>query len=99
MTYTALLEYIRKAKDCGASDAEVTDRLRKAGWYQVDVQDALELYRRLTSNTAREDCAPDRPPAPSLLERVAPRHYDPHLIAVAALSFAVGFLGYVVLTR
>jgi len=100
MTYSALLEYIRKAKDCGASDDEVAGRLQKAGWYRVDVQDALELYRRLTANTAREDYGPDTPaPAPSLLERVAPRHYDPHLIAVAALSFAIGFLGYVVLTR
>jgi len=99
MTYQSLLEYIRKAKDCGASDEEVTQRLRAAGWYQVDVKDALELYRRLTANTAKEDCVPERPPAPTLLERVAPRHYDPHLIAIAALSFAIGFLGYVVLTR
>ena len=100
MTYHALLEYIRKAKDCGASDEEVASRLRKAGWYQVDVQDALELYHRLTANTAKEDCAPAaNVPKPSLAERMVPRHYDPHLIAVASLSFSLGFLAYVWFTR
>lgn len=100
MTYHALLEYIRAAKDCGASDVEITGRLVKAGWYKVDVQDALELYRKLTANTVHGDYTPQcDPPKPSLSERIAPRHYDPHLIAVAAVSFGIGFLAYVWLTH
>ena len=100
MTYHALLEYIRKAKDVGASDVEISDRLAKAGWYRVDVQDALELYRRLTTTTRAGDYSPQaEPPKPSLAERIAPRHYDPHLIAIAAVSFAVGFVLYVWLTH
>jgi len=99
MPYHALLEYIRAAKDCGASDVEITNRLHKAGWYRVDIQDALELYRKLTANTSNGDYVPAiEPPKPSVMERIAPRHYDPHLIAVAAASFAVGFLVYVWLT-
>lgn len=95
MTYSALLEYIRKAKDYGASDEEVVKRLRAAGWYQVDADDALRLYRKLTTHNEAAVRAPSpTPPSPSALERVIPRHYDPHLIAVAALSFALGFLGY-----
>jgi hypothetical protein len=96
MTYHGLLEYIRKAKDYGASDEEVIKRLRSAGWYQVDVQDGLDLYRKLTSeNGGGSAYRPmPAPPTPSLLERVVPRHYDPHLIAVAAMSFALGFVGY-----
>lgn len=100
MTYHALLEYIRAAKDCGASDMEVAERLHRAGWYRIDVQDALELYRRLTANTTQSAYEPSgNPPRPSLLERVAPRHYSSQLVAVAAVAFAVGFLSYVWLTR
>lgn len=99
MTYHALLDYIRAAKDCGASDVEITDRLHRAGWYKIDVQDALELYRRLTANTAPGAYVPSgNPPTPTLLERLAPRHYDPHIIALSVVSFTIGFLAYVWLT-
>lgn len=101
MTYHGLLEYIRKAKDYGAPDEEIIRRLRAAGWYQVDVQDALELYRKLAGGTG--GFAPHQPlpaaPKPSPLERIIPRHYDPHLIAVAVVSFALGFLGYLWLSQ
>jgi len=100
MTYHALLEYIHQAKDCGASDVEIADRLHGAGWYRVDIQDALDLYRKLTASTSNGDYTPQRePPKPSLTERIAPRHYDVNLIAVAAISFAVGFIVYVWLTH
>jgi hypothetical protein len=87
MSHHALLEYIRKAKDCGASDADVADRLHKAGWYRVDVQDALELYPKLAVAS----------------KRVAVQHrrshsYDPYLVAVAVLSFVVAFFGFLWLT-
>jgi hypothetical protein len=98
MTYHALLEYIRNAKKCGASDVDISDRLHKAGWYRVDVEDAMALYNRLTSQS-QNDCAPTPPPKPSLGERVVPRHYDPYLVPVAAVSFAIGFIGYLLLTR
>jgi hypothetical protein len=98
MTYHALLEFIRAAKDCGASDVDITERLQKAGWYRVDVQDALELYRRLTANTTNGAYTPAcEAPKPSILERVAPRHYDVHMIAIATVSFVIGFLAYVLL--
>jgi hypothetical protein len=101
MTYHGLLEYIRKAKDYGAPDDEISRRLRAAGWYQVDVQDALELYRKLSGEygafAPHEPLPP--PPPPSMIERIVPRHYDPHLIAVAVLSFALGFLGYLWLSQ
>ncbi len=87
MSHHALLEYIRKAKNCGASDVDVSERLHKAGWYGVDVKDALELYQKITT------------PKPSLTERIVPRRYDPHLIAVAAVSFVFGFLLFLWLTH
>jgi hypothetical protein len=101
MTYHALLEYIRKCKDCGASDDEVAARLKQAGWYSVDVRDALDLYHRLTANTDGKDCEPNDKliPRPSFWERIAPRHYDPHIVAVAAGSFAIGFVGYLFLAN
>jgi hypothetical protein len=101
MSHNALLEYIRKARDCGASDAEIEKRLHAAGWYAVDVQDGLELYHKLTAMAEHKTCASQEPaaPKPSLTERIVPRSYDPHLIAVAAVSFALGFLLYVWLSR
>lgn len=100
MTYRALLEYIRAAKECGSSDNEVFEQLHQAGWYRVDVQDALELYQRLVAREAAMQCdmAPAAP-APNIAERLVPRHYDPHLIAVAAISFAVGFIGYLIIAN
>ena len=101
MAYSALLEYIRKAKECGAPDDEIIDRLVKAGWYRVDAQDAMLLYEKLTAPVARPgDCEPVRPaPAPSFVERLAPRHYEPQLVMVAALAFALAFVGYLLLSR
>jgi hypothetical protein len=96
MSHHTLLEYIRKAKDCGASDTEISDRLHTAGWYRVDIQDAFELYRKVVTPTDR-DCETAQPPAPNIAERLVPRSYDPHIIAVAALSFAIGFVGYILL--
>jgi uncharacterized protein Smg (DUF494 family) len=98
MTYHALLEYIRQAKDCGASDDEIMKRLTDAGWYTVDVQDVLQLYRKLTEQKPKTDaCEPVRTPKPSLAERIAPRYYDSHLIAVASVAFAIGFVGYLLI--
>lgn len=95
MTYHALLEFIRKAKGCGANDADIAERLHKAGWYKVDIQDAMELYRKITEPRETAVCEPTPvTPRPSVAERIAPRSYDPHLIAVAAVSFAIGFIAY-----
>lgn len=101
MAYSALLEYIRKAKGCDASDEEIVERLVKSGWYRIDATDALMLYGKLSAPTERLGiCEPLRPPPdPSLVERLAPRHYEPHLVAFAALAFAFGFVGYLVLSR
>jgi len=95
MTYHALLEFIRKAKGCGASDTDIAERLHKAGWYKVDIQDAMELYRKITAPKETIICEPTPlAPRPSVAERIAPRSYDSHLIAVAAVSFAIGFIAY-----
>ena len=100
MTYHALLEFIRKAKGCGASDTDIAERLHNAGWYRVDIQDAMELYRRITAPKETATCEPNpATPRPSVAERIAPRSYDPHLIAVASVSFAIGFIAYLFLAR
>ena len=99
MAYRALLEYVRRAKDFGASDVEIGDRLRHAGWYRVDIDDALALYRRLTVPLDRRQCESERPPRPSMIERVVPHHYDPRAIAIACISFVLGFLGYMFFAR
>lgn len=100
MSHHVLLEYIRKAKDLGGDDATIMERLLTAGWYRVDIQDAMELYHKLTTTHAG---APHQPlptaPEPTVFERIAPRSYDPHIAAVAALSFAIGFIGYLILTK
>ena len=95
MSHHALLEYIRTAKEHGANDADISQRLHTAGWYHVDVQDALQLYARLTSIPGQTVQAYQSAPVP----RNTLRHYDPRLIAVAVLSFAIGFIGYVWLAR
>lgn len=100
MPYHALLEYIRTAKDIGTSDDEVITRLTKAGWYKIDAQDALDLYRRLTANTALGAYSPQgEPPAPSLMERVAPRHYDTHVVVLAIFAFVVGLIVFFALAQ
>jgi len=99
MTYHALLEFIRKAKGCGASDTDIAERLHKAGWYKVDIQDAMELYQKISAPKTNATCEPTpTPPRPSVAERIAPRSYDAHLIAIAAVSFAIGFIAYVLLS-
>ncbi len=91
-----LLEYIRKAKEGGASDADIADHLQKAGWYRVDIRDALELFPKLTAAPmpAVGVSVPRALPHP----QARSRKYDPYLIAVAVISFIVAFFGFVWLT-
>ena len=99
MSHHALLEYIRKAKEYGATDVDVAEHLHKAGWYKVDIQDAMELYGKITGpeeSVTAELAAVSRP---SLAKRITPHSYNPHLIAVASLSFAIGFIAYLFLSR
>lgn len=97
MSHHALLEYIRRAKDCGADDAQITERLKSAGWYNVDVQDGLELYHKLTRPTeAKCEPAPSVP-KPSVAERIVPRTYDPYIIPIAVISFILAFAAYIIL--
>ena len=101
MSHHALLEYIRRARECGADDAQITGRLHSAGWYRVDIEDALELYHKLTDRPKSPEPAvcQDAPaaPKPNVAERLIPRTYDPHIISVAAASFAIGFVLYVLI--
>lgn len=86
-----LLEYIRKAKESGANHADISARLCSAGWYKVDVNDALELYEKI---------APQ--PQLAVVRRTSRswfRTYDPRLVAVAAVSFIIAFLGFLWLTH
>lgn len=98
MAYHTLLEYVQQAKRRGVNDQELAARLCSAGWYKVDVQDALELHTKLTAADMPGMAIP-RPPAPSLLDRVAPKYYDPRAITVAALTFALALLAYFILFR
>ena len=98
MTYHALLEYIRAAKGAGARDGEITQQLTEAGWYTVDVQDALHLYGKLASQKPATAILASTPALkPTLAKRFAPRQYDPHLVAVASIAFAVGFVGFLLI--
>ena len=94
MPYQGLVEYIHAARAQGATDEELTLHLTAAGWYTVDVQDALQLHAKLTVGPV-PTMATQHPP--SGLERLAPRSYSPRLVAIAAFSFAIGFVGYLVL--
>lgn len=96
MSHHALLEYIRKAKICGATHQQISERLHAAGWYRVDIQDGLALYDQLTRPAnAQTDCDPvPVAPAPSVVERVIPRVYDPVIVAVAVVSFTLCFIAY-----
>jgi len=94
MPYGSLLEYVRIAKESGASDEDVLTRLHLAGWYKVDAQDALELYAKLTASPA-----PLEQSRPRAAEAVSPAGraltgYDPRLVSIAALSFALGFAAF-----
>lgn len=97
MSHTALIEYIRKAKECGAQDAEVSERLLKAGWYRVDIDDALDLYRKLIE-PREQNCQPIVAPRPTFTERIVPRWYLFRIVVIAALSFGFGLLLYAWLT-
>jgi len=97
MSHHALLEYVHRAREIGASDQEITDRLHSAGWYRVDIQDALELHGKITQPLAVAVSAPIA--AQNTVERLSPRTYDPHLIVVAVLSVVVGFIGYFWIVR
>lgn len=52
MSHRSLLEYIQRAKLAGASEEDISRRLHDAGWYSIDVHDALELHAKLTSSPA-----------------------------------------------
>ncbi len=93
MSHRELLEYVRKAKECGASHADISARLCGAGWYKVDVQDALEFYDKIVPRSLEPQLAVTRRPAQKA------RSYDPYLVAIAALSFVAGFLGFIWLTH
>lgn len=97
MSHHALLEYIRRAKDCGADEAQIADKLHSAGWYHVDIEDALRLFKKLTlpAGQGTQVCQTVNVPKPNIAERIAPRSYDPHIVAIAAFSFALGFVLYI----
>jgi hypothetical protein len=46
------MEYIRTARSLGAKDDHIHAQLTAAGWYTVDVQDALHLYQKLDIHLA-----------------------------------------------
>lgn len=95
MSHATLLEYIRAAKQAGASDGDITARLSSVGWYHVDIQDALHFYGKMTSAAPRIQLSS----APVQARQIAPHTYDPRIVAVACVSFIVGLIGYLVLFR
>lgn len=98
MSHNALLEYIRKAKERGANDADISKRLHSGGWYRVDIQDALEFYEKVAMPAVPSATLASARPTVRKTQR-APRWYDPRFVAVASLSFGLGFLLYLWLTR
>lgn len=93
MSHRVLLEYIHAAKELGAEDAQIIARLASAGWYHVDIQDAIGLHRKMTVLTPKATGisapAPMMPPTPEPLQT-----YNPRIIAVAALSFALALIAF-----
>lgn len=77
----------------------------------MDVQDAFGLYARLTGAPLLVHTPPAMPPAPTPAQlpqihvasqpvhSKAVRHYDPSVVAIAALAFAIGFVGFYLLAR
>lgn len=92
MSHSALLEYIRKARGCGASDTDIAYRLQCAGWYSVDIQDALELHQKLV--------IPRTAVALASSAQNIPRKVSGKSIAIVAfLGFIIGLALYVWLTH
>ena len=98
MTYHSVIDYIRAGRACGLSDDNVTDRLIKSGWLEVDVKDAFELYGKLEKHPAGDDkkkepevCPPDQAehaPTPRAIESLMSQK-TPHM---SAMRFTMWFV-------
>ena len=75
----------------------VPPRLSAAGWYKVDVEDALELYDKLSKHLDRKPCDDVPPPRPTVIDRIVPRVYDSAVVAVAVSVFVLSFVVYMLL--
>lgn len=92
MAYRELIDYVHAARARGASDSEISERLQAAGWYAVDVRDALELHGQLNKPAAQLASTRTHHHA-----RV--RSFDASMIIFATLAFIIGFAGYLFLSQ
>lgn len=88
------MEYIRTARSLGAQDDHIHAQLTKAGWYAVDVEDALHLYQKLDIHLASVQEPVSRASAPRPASEPQPSRIG-GLFSLLLLLFSLGFAGYV----
>lgn len=86
------MEYIRTARSLGAQDDHIHAQLTGAGWYAVDVEDALHLYQKLDIHLA--SAQGPAPKAPSPMSEPQPSRIG-GFVSLALLLVSLGFAGYV----
>lgn len=105
MTYHSVIDYIRAGRACGLNDHEIGEKLKKAGWLPVDVQDAFELGAKMEKvmdgHSSGPVCPPDHiqeAPAPKPSDKLMSRK-TPHISAARftmwfTIILAVFYAGY-----
>lgn len=88
------MEYIRTARSLGAQDDHIHAQLTKAGWYAVDVEDALHLYQKLDIHLASVQEPEPTDPAPRPASELQSSRIG-GLFSLLLLLFSLGFAGYV----
>jgi hypothetical protein len=106
MTYHSVIDYIRAGRACGLNDREISERLKRGGWLELDISDAFGLVKKMDSVHPEKQkdpalCPPDQAqvaPEPGVTDRLLSRHM-PHVSAtrmtmwfvVLLVAFYAGF--------
>ena len=88
------MEYIRTARSLGAQDDHIHAQLTGAGWYSVDVKDALHLYQKLDIHLASVEEPAPQATVPSPITEPQPSRMGGAL-SLLLLLVSLGFAGYV----
>lgn len=110
MTYHSVIEYIRAGRACGLDDHEISERLKRGGWLDVDVIDAFTLAEKMDGvpDEKLKDpaiCPPDHAgiaPEPSVTDRLLSQktaHVSAVHFTMWFVILLVAFYAGVALTR
>jgi hypothetical protein len=88
------MEYIRTARSLGAKDDHIHAQLTAAGWYTVDVQDALHLYQKLDIHLASVQERVLATKASGRKPEIEPSRTT-HALSIVVLLLSLCFAGYV----